>query len=50
MKAKEEISGLKLKNDLKDEDGQVLKQFDKLDNRTNTFLSITLAIFSYKLQ
>lgn len=33
---------------LEKEDQQILKQFEKLDNRTNTFLSISLGDFHYK--
>lgn len=34
---------------LEKEDRQVLKQFEKLDNRTNAFFSITLGIFSLQI-
>ena len=31
------------------EDRQILKQFEKLDNRTNAFLSISLGVFSLQI-
>ena len=34
---------------LEKEDQQILKQFDKLENRNNTFLSISLGIFSLQI-
>ena len=34
---------------LEKEDNQLLKQIEKLDNRTNTFLSISLGVFSLQI-